>query len=258
MLGARGLRLLKLYTFALSNFCEKARWALDRSGEPYREIPLVPGAHILTIRRRAKRTTVPLLEDGSTAVQGSQAIVDYLERRGLCHDFAAPAPAGPFENEAECDRALGNSLQTLFYHASLPHRRATVALWSHDCPAWAPHFLTLAYPFVAGRVRQMYRATPDGVVHARRALDAGLDACDAQLGCSAFLGGNQPSRWDLCAAALLAPLCRPRSHPLPWPDPPEAFQSLCREVCTRPTLQHVARLYSERRAGVFDSSEKRE
>lgn len=248
--------MLKLYTFALSNFCEKPRWALDRWGEPYREIRLVPGAHMLTTRRLARRSTVPLLVDGGAAVQGSQAILDHLEQRGARHDFASPGRVAPFASEEQSDRAFGRSLQTLFYHATLSDRPTTTALWCQGGPAWAPHFLKLTYPVVARRVRSMYRATPEGAAEARRALDAGLEVCDAQLERFPYLGGEEPSRWDLGVAALLAALVRPPTHPMQWPEPSGALQSLARELCARPTLRHVAKLYAERRAGRYQNPVK--
>ena len=35
----------RLYTFRISHFSEKARWALDLQGLPYEESTLLPGPH---------------------------------------------------------------------------------------------------------------------------------------------------------------------------------------------------------------------
>ena len=48
--------MLKLYTFNLSHFSEKARWALDYEGISYEERMLLPGPHQLVTRRMAPRT----------------------------------------------------------------------------------------------------------------------------------------------------------------------------------------------------------
>jgi hypothetical protein len=54
--------MLKLYTFNISHFSEKARWALDYEGIAYEERVLLPGPHQLVTRRIARRTHVPVLE----------------------------------------------------------------------------------------------------------------------------------------------------------------------------------------------------
>ena len=57
--------MLKLYTFNISHFSEKARWALDYEGIPYEERVLLPGPHQLVTRRVAQRTV-------TTASRGAQ------------------------------------------------------------------------------------------------------------------------------------------------------------------------------------------
>ena len=55
---------MRLYTFNISHFAEKARWALDRTGIRYQERVLLPGPHIPTMRRlRQGATSVPALVD---------------------------------------------------------------------------------------------------------------------------------------------------------------------------------------------------
>ena len=70
--------MLKLYTFNISHFSEKARWTLDYEGLPYEERALLPGPHQLVTRRIARRTHVPVLEHDGQCVQGSSAILDYV------------------------------------------------------------------------------------------------------------------------------------------------------------------------------------
>ena len=51
-----------LVTFSASDFCEKARWALDWHGILYSEISWPPGLHQVLARRcGAKATTLPIL-----------------------------------------------------------------------------------------------------------------------------------------------------------------------------------------------------
>ena len=48
--------MTRLYTFTISHFAEKARWALDYKGIHYQEKRLVPGSHIPIVKRMAPGT----------------------------------------------------------------------------------------------------------------------------------------------------------------------------------------------------------
>lgn len=56
--------MIKLYQFAFSHFCEKARWALDYKSIPYTPVNLLPGLRIKPIRKLAPKTCMPVLVDG--------------------------------------------------------------------------------------------------------------------------------------------------------------------------------------------------
>src|SRR5947208_12820323 len=102
--------MLKLYTFNISHFSEKARWALDYEGVRYDERVLLPGPHQLLTRRIASRTCVPVLEHDGHCVQGSSAIIDYIAARlgGTSLTPADPAErAKALELEKELDQSLG-------------------------------------------------------------------------------------------------------------------------------------------------------
>jgi len=68
----------RLYVFSFSHFSEKARWACDRKRLGYQLVPLLPGLHILTTRRLAPGTSVPVLVHGPHVIQNSSEIIDYL------------------------------------------------------------------------------------------------------------------------------------------------------------------------------------
>ena len=74
---------LTLYTFAMSHFSEKIRWTLDACQLPYQERCLTPVFHMPTALRLGRRgqTTLPIVQQGSVAVQDSPRIVDWLETR---------------------------------------------------------------------------------------------------------------------------------------------------------------------------------
>ena len=72
---------MKLLEFPHSHYCEKARWALDYKGIPFQPVPLLPGFHVITVRRYAPDTSVPVFLSDERVVQGSSEIIDYLENK---------------------------------------------------------------------------------------------------------------------------------------------------------------------------------
>ena len=82
--------MIRLYTFTISHFAEKARWSLDYKGITYQQKRLVPGSHVPIVKRIAPSTFVPVLEDAGRIIQGSSAIIDYVDK----HQSRAPAYPG--------------------------------------------------------------------------------------------------------------------------------------------------------------------
>jgi glutathione S-transferase len=243
-------RVTRLFTFAISHFSEKARWALDLGAVPYTERRLLPGAHIPTIRRRAPRTSVPVLEHDGEIVQGSGQILDHLERRLGVSRLAPPAGAEArcAEIEALADRAFGLGTQRIFYATLLDERSTVVDMWSQHGPAWGRAFYTLAFPFVSRAVRRMYKTVPDKVAESKDLFRRAFDELDATLAGEPYLLGDALSRADVTVAALLAPLCRPPEHMLRWPETnPPALDAFVSEFEDRPTWAFVRRMYREHR-----------
>jgi glutathione S-transferase len=242
---------LRLNTFVISHFSEKARWALDLAGLPYAERRLLPGPHMPVIRRIAPSTTVPVLEHDGRAIQGSRDILDHLER-ALGARRLAPEPhltARCAELEALCDDAFGRGVQRIFYFELLPDRDTVTALWSQEGPIWGRVFYRFAYPGVAAAVRRMYRTVPDAVDRAKARFREAADRIDAALGEHAYLLGDTPTRADVTFAALFAPVCRPAEHLVRWPEPRGALKTFCSEFEGRPLWNHAMRMYREHRRG---------
>lgn len=75
-----------LYAESFAPWCEKARWALDHHGVPYRYTEHVPMVGELSLRIAARKmrglVTVPLLVDGDEVLMDSVAIARHAERQG--------------------------------------------------------------------------------------------------------------------------------------------------------------------------------
>ncbi len=110
----------RLITFGISHFCEKARWVLDWHGIAYKEVSWPPGLHqVLAKRCGAKRTTLPIVLDGETVVQGSGAIIDWADQRTQDYSRRLNAPNAR-EIEQRADDVIGIYVRRLAYAEMLP------------------------------------------------------------------------------------------------------------------------------------------
>ena len=243
--------MLHLYTFNISHFSEKVRWALDFEGLSYTESVLLPGPHMLVTRRLAPRTSVPVLVHDGHVVQGSGAILDYIVEQ-FGRDKLLPKNqtlAEAHALELELDHAFGLGVQRVLYAYLLSERELMTELWSFGGPKWARAFYGVSYPAVAAVVKRMYKTTDAArVAQARQRFVSTFDSLDALLSKQPYLGGAAPSRLDITAAALLAPLCRPPQHRVPWPNElPESVRAFEAELRGRATWNHVLHMYREHR-----------
>jgi glutathione S-transferase len=241
--------MLRLNTFVISHFSEKVRWVLDVEGASYEERALLPGLHVLTARRLAEHSTLPILEHDSHVVQGSSAIVDYLSAELGFRRFEPPASRAARSAELEelADHALGKGVQRIAYGDLLHDRKTLTKLWSLGNPFWGRAFYALAYPGVARAVKSMYKITPETVSEAKQRFRAAMTEFDRALQDQPYLTGATPCRADLALAALLAPLSRPPEHRVSWPELPAPVRAFTRDFEGRPTWNHALKMYREHR-----------
>lgn len=251
--------MLKLYTFNISHFSEKARWALDYEGVPYQEQVLLPGPHQVVTRRIARRTHVPVLEHDGRFIQGSSAILDYTASQLGATKLAAPdaeALAKLHELEKIIDHAFGLGVQRVLYSVILKpkYKRMVIDLWAFDGPFWARAFYAVAHPMMSAVIARMYKTTDaDAVAKAKARFVSTFDQLDALLATQPYFGGDKPNRIDITVAALLGPVCRPPEHRMKWPEIPEELADLEASLKGRPTWNHVLKMYREHRG---DSSQR--
>lgn len=242
--------MLRLYTFAISHFSEKARWALDFAGVPFEERVLVPGPHLLVTRRIAPRGTVPILDDHGTIIQGSGAIVDHVQTKLGGAQLAVPAGTedAAADIEARTDRAFGLGIQRIFYDVLLNHRGLVVDLWSQHGPWWGKPFYALSYPVMARGTRNLYKIRPDKVSEAKDNFRRMFDETDRLISSRPYFGGDAPHRTDIAVASLLAPMVRPAEHKVKWPEFPDEAKPFVAEFEGRPTWKFVEGMYQHHRA----------
>lgn len=248
-----------LYVFAISHYCEKARWALDHFAIPYQLQHCVPGMNRKIARQldtseppRKGIGSLPFLQVDGQLIAGSADIIDWAETHRAA-DTQSLAGANPEETrtlEQRLDAVAGVHIRRFYYSEALVSDSSTVrAMFSDDLPFMAHWRTRLAWPKIVPLMMKGMDLGPEQGRQSRVIVEGELDWLDGLLADGrAYLSGDSFSRADLTAASLLAPLINPANHPtygkLTMPDKLEATIKAWRE---RPVLQWVNRLYAQHR-----------
>lgn len=240
-----------LYQFPISHYCEKARWALDHKKIPYTLKNLIPGPHIWTTRRIALQTSVPILEHDKTVIQGSGAIISYLDQ---LYPETSLTPSDPalkkeaLELEKYFDTEIGMHLRRYIYNTILPRREIVEPMLLAQGPKWGPAVYSVIFPLVRFLMKKSMNINPESAARSETRLTGALEKLDGMVRKSSFLVGEKLSRADITAASLLAPLCWPPNHSFPWPrEVPEPLAAFRREWEPHPSFQWVLKIYREHR-----------
>jgi len=130
-----------LFVFAISHYCEKARWALDSLGVEYELRHLPPGAHVqITKQLGAAGSSLPLLVSEERVVHGSGAIVDWAESAAADPSRRlSPAPELEEERRAleqRLDDVAGVHVRRYYYsEAIVDHPDSVRPIFTRDLAA---------------------------------------------------------------------------------------------------------------------------
>ncbi len=242
-----------LYQFPISHYCEKVRWALDYKKIPYRTTNLLPGPHLLTTRRLAKKTSVPILVHEGKTIQDSTHILDYLDEI-FPEKSLSPSDANhkkeALELEEYFDQEIGVHLRRYFYHTLLNYPKMILPMILSSTPWYGAFAYTASFPVVRKLMKKGMNIHAESAARSAVRLDEALKRLDAQIQGHDFLVGNTFSRADITAASLLAPFCFPPQHTVQWPDSqglPEPLASFRKEREDRPFFKWVLKMYQEAR-----------
>lgn len=243
-----------LYQFPISHYCEKVRWAMDHKGLEYKLKNLLPGLHLKTTRKIAKKSSVPILVDtnkqgGAKPIQNSHIILNYLDET-YPEKSLSPKGAELLEQalawEKYCDVEIGVHVRRYCYHYLLSKPKVVIPLLAHDGPWWGEFFLKLSFSKVEPIMRKTMAINEEGAskseVHIQQAIDKLYEAYQK----SEFLVGNEFTRADLTAASLLAPLIMPAGYGLDWPETvPKTLQNFVDKNETK--LVRIRQIYQQYR-----------
>jgi len=201
--------LAVLITIPLSHYCEKARWALDRVGMPYREEPHAPLLHRLATKRNESGTLPVLVHGGSRFIDSTDILTHADEVCG--GDLLYPRDAALRREvdalEEQFDTELGPHTRRWAYAQLLPQANLLRSVWSRGVPRFEASLIPLITPLARRLVRAAYKITPES---AQRSLERVRDVfrqVDERLGDGRrFLVGERFTAADLTFASLAAPV----------------------------------------------------
>ncbi len=245
---------LRLLTVPFSHFCEKARWALDYAGLPYREDAYVPGAHVPAVKK-VKGKTLPILVTPEGVLHDSTDILRFVDSKAPADRKLYPSdPAARREVddwEELFDTQLGPDSRLVAYHHLLPRPGLLVRLMGQTMTFGQRLLFRALLPLILQRfIRKMYRindATEEAALRRTREVLAkvGERLADGRR----YLVGDRLTAADLTFASLGGPLVAPPEHPV-HPDLtglPEPLARLKDELRATPAGEFALRLYREHR-----------
>lgn len=248
----------RLVTIPFSNYCEKARWALDAVGVAYEEEGHLPLFHYVPVKRAGGQRTVPVLVEGKgkakTIVADSTPIVEWADakRPGTLLPLDAVDRTAALQLEDDFDMQLGPSTRRWMYFQLLP-RKDLLPLLVKRVPKWEALSLRLTRPAAVAYLRRQLKLDAAGAQRSQAKIDAAFDRVSQQLADGRrFLVGNRFSVADLTFAALAASILLPAEHPIEMPPIDELSDDARGHVerwrASR-AGQHALRMYAtERRA----------
>lgn len=247
--------MLRLITIPISHYCEKARWALERAGIPYREERHIQGVHRIAARRAGGGLTVPVLVTPDGTIGESAEILVWVDERTPGEQRLFPHdPAERAEVESLCrrlDEVLGPSGRRLMYVAMLPQRELLLRVNNQGVPRWEDRTMRYGWPVITGLVKRVLKIEPGVEVEDRATVWGELDFIAEQLSDGRpYLCGERFGAADLTFAALSAAVLVPPIYGVPLPQP-EVLRgdtaAIVQAAREHPAGQFALRLYSEHR-----------
>ena len=210
-----------LWHLKVSNYNEKARWALDYKRVPHVRRAAVPGRHRRIAHELTGGSTFPVLVVDGTAIGDSTRIIEALELRH-------PEPRLYPEEDDDWRRALrledffdeqlGPYVRLLFLHHVLPEPGLMLRAFAPDAGPVRRLVVRARYSRLRRGVEAAFGIDERTVADAYGKLRAAGARFRAELQSSGYLVGDGFSVADLTLAALVAPAVAPEQFPYPQPQ----------------------------------------
>jgi glutathione S-transferase len=243
-----------LYVFAISHYCEKARWALDFLGIEHQLRFVAPGEHGQIAKQLgAPRSSVPYLQLGDNVIQGSADIMSWAD--------STPAATGhrltpdtdielALEIEQRIDSVAGVHVRRFYCSEAMVEHAATVRpIFIADLPLMQKLKISLGWSKIRKIMITRMDLGQEQGLESRRIVEGELDWLDDLLSDGReYLVGERFSRADIAVASLLSPLALPSEHPTysGLTHPPKLAATIV-EWGERASLQWVRDIYRKHR-----------
>jgi glutathione S-transferase len=247
--------MLRLVTIPISHYCEKARWALDRAGMPYREARHVQGIHNIASRVAGGKGTVPVLVTPDGAIGESEEILAWVDARTPAELRLFPAdPDERREVQAVCrrlDEVLGPRGRRLLYVHMLVRPELALRFNNAGVPRWEDRAIHWGFPLFRRLINRVLEIRPGIEREDEAAVWHELDfVADLLSDGRPHLCGGRFGAADVTFAAMAAPVVVPPVYgvPLPQPDilPPDTA-ALVQRAREHPAGRYALGLYAEHR-----------
>jgi glutathione S-transferase len=254
--GAGGPAPLRLVTIPISHYCEKARWALERCGLPYREQRHVQGIHRIAARRAGAGPTVPVLVTPQGVIGESEQILMWVDRRTPQQEPLFPA-ASRERGEVlslcrRLDTVLGPRGRRLMYVHMLAQRRLALAYNNQGVARWEDRTVRWGWPLVAAFLKRELGITAGIASEDEAAVFSEFDHVAQLLSDGRpYLCGERFGAADLTFAALSASVLVPRQYGVPLPQPEmlaPATAELVHRARAHPAGQYALELFARHRS----------
>lgn len=213
--------MLTLYQFPISHFCEKARWALDYKNLEHSKVNVLPGLHIAKMKKLAGKSQVPVLKHNDHVVQGSAKIIDYLDT-AFTHKVLTPEEHDLKQKAVEwekfADQKIGPQVRLVIYHILLDYPDLAIPMFTQDGPFYGPFLIKRIFPKLQKKMREFMNINASTAAKCNADLLKTVDDLAGHYAKHKFMVGDQFTRADLSAAALLAPIVMPDKYGINWPS----------------------------------------
>jgi glutathione S-transferase len=247
--------VLRLITLPISHYCEKARWALERAGIPYREERHVQGIHQVIARRAGGGITLPVLVTPEGAIGDSAEILAWVDQRTSPERRLFPPEPGARDRverlSRRLDEGLGPSGRRLLYIHMFAVPKLALRFNNVGVPRWEDRAIRYGWPLAKGRIKRVLGIHPDSEAEDEAAVWRELDLVAELLSDGRpYLCGERFSAADLTFAALSAPLVVPLQYGVPLPQPevlPPRMAALVERAREHPAGRYALTLFAEHR-----------
>lgn len=239
-----------LWHLKVSNYNEKARWALDYKAVPHVRRAVLPGRHAKLARKLWGGDTLPALKLDGQVIGDSTRIIERLERR---HPTPPLYPADPAERrqslelEEFFDEQLGPYVRLLVLHHTLPDARLMLGAFAPDLEGGELLAGRAMFPLIRRRIVADFGIDPESVKYAYRQLEFVGERFLAELGSDDYLVGGTFTVADLTLASMLAPALAPPEYPYPQPHRAHPRLEPLREACDVRLRDWTMGMYSRHR-----------